>query len=95
MNVSITDCPAGVKSGPYNHASEVVREALRRMEDEDAIALRLAKPLPRIFFPTGQGSKSPPSASVYGQASIRSQPAGTGNIRGAKGLKRLRGWRMR
>ena len=49
MNVSITDHLAGyvrkkVKSGRYNNASEVVREALRRMEDEDERALRLAKP---------------------------------------------------
>ncbi len=49
MNISITDRLAGyvrrkVKSGRYNNASEVVREALRRMEDEDARALRLATP---------------------------------------------------
>lgn len=49
MNVSITDRLAGyvrkkVKSGRYNNASEVVRDALRRMEDEDARALRLAAP---------------------------------------------------
>jgi antitoxin ParD1/3/4 len=49
MNVSMTDRLAGyvrkkVKSGRYNNASEVVREALRRMEDEDARALRLARP---------------------------------------------------
>src|SRR5438132_14252557 len=49
MNVSVTDHLATyvrkkVKSGRYNNASEVVREALRRMEDEDARALRLAKP---------------------------------------------------
>jgi antitoxin ParD1/3/4 len=49
MNVSITDQLAGyvrkkVKSGRYNNASEVIREALRRMEDEDQRALRLAKP---------------------------------------------------
>jgi antitoxin ParD1/3/4 len=49
MNVSITDHLAGyvrkkVKSGRYNNASEVVRDALRRMQDEDARALRLAKP---------------------------------------------------
>ena len=49
MNVSITDHLAGyvrkkVKSGRYNNASEVVREALRRMEDEDARAVRLARP---------------------------------------------------
>ncbi len=49
MNVSITDRLAGyvrkkVKSGLYNNASEVVREALRRMEDDEARALRLARP---------------------------------------------------
>jgi putative addiction module CopG family antidote len=49
MNVSITDQLADyvrrkVKSGRYGNASEVVREALRRMEDDDARALRLAKP---------------------------------------------------
>jgi antitoxin ParD1/3/4 len=49
MNVSITDRLAGyvrkkVKSGRYNNASEVVRDALRRMEEEDERAVRLAKP---------------------------------------------------
>jgi antitoxin ParD1/3/4 len=49
MNVSITDHLAGyvrarVKSGRYNNASEVVREALRRMEDADERALRIAAP---------------------------------------------------
>ena len=49
MNVSITDRLAGyvrkkVKSGRYNNASEVVRDALRRMEDEDRRAVRLASP---------------------------------------------------
>jgi len=49
MNVSITDRLAGyvrkkVKSGRYNNASEVVRDALRRMEEEDARAVRLASP---------------------------------------------------
>jgi antitoxin ParD1/3/4 len=49
MNVSVTDELADfvrkkVKSGRYNNASEVVRDALRRMEDADTRALRLAKP---------------------------------------------------
>jgi|SRR5450432_291904 len=49
MNVSITDRLAGyvrkkVKSGRYNNVSEVVRDALRRMEDEDERAVRLAAP---------------------------------------------------
>lgn len=49
MNISITDRLAGyvrkkVKSGRYNNASEVVRDALRHMEDDDARAVRLASP---------------------------------------------------
>jgi putative addiction module CopG family antidote len=49
MNVSITDelaeyVRARVKSGRYNNASEVVREALRRMEQDDERAIRLAEP---------------------------------------------------
>ena len=49
MNVSITDHLAAyvrkkVKSGRYNNASEVVRDALRRMADEDERALNLAAP---------------------------------------------------
>jgi putative addiction module CopG family antidote len=49
MNVSITDqladyVRARVKSGRYNNASEVVREALRRMEQDDERAARLAEP---------------------------------------------------
>jgi antitoxin ParD1/3/4 len=49
MNVSITDELASyvrkkVKSGRYNNASEVVRDALRRMEEDDARTLRLAEP---------------------------------------------------
>jgi antitoxin ParD1/3/4 len=49
MNISITDQLAEyvrekVRSGRYNNASEVIRDALRRMEEEDARALRLAAP---------------------------------------------------
>ena len=49
MNVSITDelaeyVRARVKSGRYNNASEVVRDAIRRMEREDQRALRIAAP---------------------------------------------------
>jgi antitoxin ParD1/3/4 len=49
MNVSVTDhlaeyVRARVKSGRYNNASEVVREALRRMELADERERRLAAP---------------------------------------------------
>ena len=50
MNVSITDhlvdyVRKQVKSGRYNNASEVVRDALRRMEAEEAREMRLATPV--------------------------------------------------
>jgi len=49
MNVSVTDhlaayVRARVKSGRYNNASEVVRDALRRMEEEEQRALRVGSP---------------------------------------------------
>jgi antitoxin ParD1/3/4 len=49
MNISITDHLVAyvrkkVKTGRYNNASEVVRDALRRMEDEEAREVRLAQP---------------------------------------------------
>lgn len=49
MNISITPKLAGyvrtqVKSGRYNNASEVVRDAIRRMQKEEAATLRLATP---------------------------------------------------
>jgi antitoxin ParD1/3/4 len=49
MNISITQQLSAyvrkkVRSGRYNNASEVVRDALRRMEEEDARAVRLAQP---------------------------------------------------
>lgn len=49
MNISITDKLADyvrkkVKLGRYNNASEVVREALRQMENQDARTARLAQP---------------------------------------------------
>ena len=55
MNVSVTDqlaeyVRARVKSGRYNNASEVVREALRRMEEDDQRALRLASPTAEDLF---------------------------------------------
>jgi antitoxin ParD1/3/4 len=49
MNVSITDHLAKyvrsrVKSGRFNNASEVVREALRRMEEDELRLERIAAP---------------------------------------------------
>jgi antitoxin ParD1/3/4 len=46
MNVSMTEALAGyvrgrVRSGRFSNASEVVREALRRMQEQEARSLRL------------------------------------------------------
>lgn len=46
MNVSITEALASyvrerVRSGRFSNASEVVREALRRMQDQESRSLRL------------------------------------------------------
>ena len=50
MNVSMTDPLARfvrkkVKNGRYNNASEVVRDALRRMQQDEAREAHLAKPV--------------------------------------------------
>ena len=39
-----------VKGGRFNNASEVVREALRRMEDDDARAVLLAQPTAEVIL---------------------------------------------
>ena len=64
MNVSITDRLAGyvrnkVKSGRYNNASEVVREALRRMEDSlPGLRKCGARSLDEIFSYLGRARES-------------------------------------
>ena len=55
MNVSITDHLASyvrkkVKSGRYNNASEVVRDAVRRMEEEEAREVQLAQPAAALLL---------------------------------------------
>src|SRR5467141_3572675 len=67
LNVSITDRLAGyvrnkVKSGRYNNASEVVREALRRMGDEDA--RRTAGKAQRGGHPNGPGGRGAGAAET-------------------------------
>ena len=94
MNVSITDRLAGyvrkkVRSGRYNNASEVVREALRRMEDEDIRAIRIAKPTAEDVLSdlTGQQLES---IRRRVRASIDSVEAGDfRDYEGRAGLKKL------
>jgi antitoxin ParD1/3/4 len=94
MNVSITDRLAGyvrkkVKSGRYNNASEVVREALRRMEDEDARAVRLAKPTAEDIVADLNGQQLEGIRRRV-RASIESVEAGEyKDYAGRDGLKRL------
>jgi putative addiction module CopG family antidote len=96
MNVSITDQLAGyvrkkVKSGRYNNASEVVREALRRMEDEDERALRLAKPTVEDIL-TGLTEEQLDGIRRRVRASIEGIEAGRfAEYPGREGLKRFAG----
>ena len=94
MNVSITDQLAGyvrkkVKSGRYNNASEVVREALRRMEDDDERALRLAKPTAEDIL-TDLTEEQVDGIRRRVRASIEGMEAGRFfEYEGREGLKRL------
>ena len=94
MNVSITDRLAGyvrkkVKSGRYNKASEVVREALRRMEDEDARAVRLAKPTAEDIL-TDLTEQQIEGIRQRVRASIEAIDAGEyAEYEGREGLKKL------
>ena len=91
MNVSITDRLAGyvrkkVKSGRYNNASEVVRDALRRMEDEDTRAVRLASPSAEDIVSdlTGRTARRH-SAACPGRHRVHRCGRLHRNMRGAKG----------
>jgi antitoxin ParD1/3/4 len=94
MNISITDRLAGfvrkkVRTGRYNNASEVVRDALRRMEDEDARTVRLAEPSAEdiICDLTGQQLEG---IRQRVRAGIESIEAGEyTEYEGREGLKRL------
>jgi antitoxin ParD1/3/4 len=94
MNVSITNELADyvrkkVKSGRYNNASEVVREALRRMEDEDNRALRLAKPTAEDLL-TDLTEEQLDGIRRHGRASIEDIEAGKFvEYEGREGLKKL------
>jgi antitoxin ParD1/3/4 len=94
MNVSITDRLAGyvrnkVKSGRYNNASEVVRDALRRMEDEDTRAVRLASPTAEDIVSDLTGEQLEGIRQRV-RASIESVDAGDyQEYAGREGLKKL------
>src|ERR1700675_1184358 len=94
MNVSITDRLAGyvrkkVKTGRYNNASEVIRDALRRMEDEDERALRLAKPSAEDIL-TDLTEEQLDGIRRHVRASIEGTEAGRFvEYEGREGLKKL------
>jgi putative addiction module antidote protein, CC2985 family len=94
MNVSVTDrlvifVRKKVKSGRYNNASEVVREALRRMEDEDLRALRLAKPSAEDILSDLTGEQL---ASIRDRVRLSIEAIDNGDYleyRGRSGLRKL------
>ena len=78
-----------MKSGRYNNASEVVREALRRMEDDDERALRLAKPAAEDIL-TDLTEEQLDSIRRRVRASIEGMEAGRFvEYEGREGLNRL------
>ena len=95
MNVSITERLAGyvrkkVKSGRYNNASEVVREALRRMEDDDTRAVRLARPTAEDIL-TDLNEQQLDDIRQRVRAGIEAIDAGDyAEYEGRDGLRRLR-----
>ena len=95
-NVSMTDRLAGyvrkkVKSGRYNNASEVVRDALRRMEDEDSKTLRLARPTAEDIL-SDLTAQQLDGIRHRVRASIDSIDAGQyRDYKGHEGLKKLAG----
>ena len=94
MDASITKQLAGfvrekVRSGRYNNASEVVRKALRRMEDEDQRALRIAKPTAEDILTDLTGEQLD---GIRRRVRARIEGIGAGSFvkyEGREGLKKL------
>jgi antitoxin ParD1/3/4 len=110
MNVSMTDHLASyvrkkVKSGRYNNASEVVRDAVRRMEDEEAREVQLAQPAAELLLADLAGEQresirrlvqkrlesagTPDSVEYVGRDGLRQLAAGV-KTRGRKRLEEMR-----
>lgn len=62
-----------VKSGRYNNASELVRDAIRRMEEDEARETQLAQPR-NCCWPTWRGSSANPSGGWFENVWNRPDP---------------------
>jgi len=94
MNVSMTDHLASyvrkkVKSGRYNNASEVVRDAVRRMEEEEAREAQLAQPAAELLLADLTGNQRESIRRLVGKRLESAAPADSVEYAGREGLRQL------
>ena len=94
MNVSMTDHLAGyvrkkVKSGRYNNASEVVRDAVRRMEEEEAREAQLAQPAAELLLADLAGEQRESIRRLVRKRLESATPADFVEYTGRDGLRQL------
>jgi len=93
MNVSMTDHLASyvrkkVKSGRYNNASEVVRDAVRRMEEQEAREALLAQPAAELML-ADLASEQRESIRRLVRKRLEAKPGDFVEYAGRAGLRRL------
>jgi len=94
MNVSMTDHLASyirkkVKSGRYNNASEVVRDAVRRMEDQEAREARLAQAAAKLTLADLSGEQRESIRRLVRQRLEAAKAGDFVEYVGREGLRRL------
>ena len=94
MNVSMTDHLASyvrkkVKSGRYNNASEVVRDAVRRMEEQEVREARLAQPAAELMLADLDGEQRAAIRRLVGKRLESAKAGEFVEYSGRDGLKRL------
>jgi len=94
MNVSMTDHLASyvrkkVKSGRYNNASEVVRDAVRRMEEEEAREAQLAQPAAELLLADLGGEQRESIRQLVRKRLQSAGPADGVKYEGRDGLRQL------
>jgi antitoxin ParD1/3/4 len=94
MNVSMTDHLASyvrkkVKSGRYNNASEVVRDAVRRMEEEEARDAQLAQPAAELLLADLAGEQRESIRRLVRKRLESAGPADSVEYVGSDGLRQL------
>src|SRR5271156_2664265 len=94
MNVSMTDHLASyvrkkVKSGRYSNASEVVRDAVRRMEEEEAREAQLTQPAAELLLTDLAGEQRESIRRLLRKRLESAGPADSVEYAGPDGLRQL------